>query len=267
MSRPRRILLTNDDGIGAPGLTALRDALGALGEVTVVAPSRELSGCAHSITLRVPVLIEEQVDERTYVLSGSPADCVKVAVLALLAERPDVVVAGINLGANVGVNVLYSGTVAAALEGAIFGIPAVAVSLLWSPTPDFAAAAGIAAELIEQALAQEGLERVALNVNIPARPVAEIAGVRVAPQCPIELGEAYRDHQESDGRQAYTLTYGDRKPEIPPDSDWALLKAGYVTLTPLRPNLTSEEWLGRLASVPWKLRGTGGAPDRLSGRV
>jgi 5'-nucleotidase len=151
------------------------------------------------------------------------------------------------------VNVLYSGTVAGALEGAIFGIPAAAVSLLWSPKPDFAVAARIAAGLIEQALARGGLERVALNINIPARPLGEIAGVRVTPQCPIELGEAYRDHQESDGRLAYTLTYGERKPEIPPDSDWALLKAGYVTLTPLRPNLTDDDRLSRLASVPWEL--------------
>jgi 5'-nucleotidase len=221
--------------------------------VTVVAPSRELSGCAHSISLKVPVFIEEQMDERTYVLSGSPADCVKVAVLALLPEQPDLVVAGINLGANVGVNVLYSGTVAAALEGAIFGIPSAAVSLLWSPEPDFSAAAHIATNLIGQMLQAGAPERVALNINIPARAAKDVLGVRVAPQCPIELGEAYRNHTESDGRSAYTLTYGERKPVIPPESDWALLRAGCVTLTPLRPNLTSEEWLGRLSAMDWQV--------------
>ena len=253
MSDSRRILLTNDDGIDAPGLAALRQALEGVGEVTVVAPSRQLSGCAHSISLNVPVVVEEQVDARTYVLSGSPADCVKVAVLALLPERPDLVVSGLNLGANVGVNVLYSGTVAAALEGAIFGIAAVAVSLLWSPEPDFAGAAAVAVSIIEQMLQAGAPDRVALNINIPARARGELAGVRVVPQCPIELGEAYRIHTEADGRAAYVLTYGERKPEIPPDSDWALLKAGYVTITPLRPNLTSEEWLQQLGTVDWRL--------------
>lgn len=253
MSAARRILLTNDDGIGAPGLTALRRALARLGEVTVVAPGRELSGCAHSITLRVPVVVEERPDERTYVLSGSPADCVKVAVLALLPQRPDLVVSGINLGANVGVNVLYSGTVAAALEGVIFGIPSVAASLLWSPEPDFRAAAETVLSIIEQMLEMGFPREVALNINIPSWQGRPILGVRVAPQCPIELGEAYRNHTESDGRAAYVLTYGDRKPHIPPESDWALLKQGYVTVTPLRPDLTSREWLRRLASVRWRL--------------
>ena len=253
MSGARRILLTNDDGIGAPGLEALRETLGRLGEVTVVAPSRELSGCAHSITLNVPVVVEERRDEWTYVLSGSPADCVKVAVLALLPERPDLVVSGINLGANVGVNVLYSGTVAAALEGAIFGIPAVAASLLWSPQPDFRAAAHATTTLIEQVLQMGPPERVALNINLPAVGADQVAGVRVAPQCPVELGEAYRNHTEGDGRAAYVLTYGDHKPNIPPDCDWALLKQGYVTVTPLRPDLTSREWLRRLAPVRWQL--------------
>lgn len=253
MKRSMRILLTNDDGIAAPGLSALREALARLGEVTVVAPSRELSGCAHSITLNVPVVVEEQIDERTYVLGGSPADCVKIAVLALLEERPDLVVSGINLGANVGVNVLYSGTVAAALEGAIFDIPSAAVSLLWSSEPNFAVAAAMATDIIEQALTNGLPAGVVLNLNLPARTREEIAGVKVAPQCPIELGEAYRNHTEADGRAAYTLIYGEQKPHIPPDSDWALLRAGYVTITPLRPNLTNEDWLDRLASVDWRL--------------
>ncbi len=253
MSAPRRILLTNDDGIDAPGLSALRKALTRLGEVTVVAPSRQLSGCAHSITLNVPVLIEEQVDEHTYVLSGSPADCVKIAVLALLPERPDLVVSGINLGANVGVNVLYSGTVAGALEGAIFNIPSVAASLQWSAEPDFPAAARMATGIIEQALTDGLPAGVVLNVNVPARAPDEVAGVKVAPQCPIELGEAYRNHTEADGRAAYTLIYGEQKPDLPPDSDWALLVAGYVTITPLRPNLTNEAWLDRLAARDWRL--------------
>lgn len=253
MKRSMRILLTNDDGIAAPGLSALREALARLGEVTVVAPSRELSGCAHSITLNVPVVVEEQIDERTYVLGGSPADCVKIAVLALLGERPDLVVSGINLGANVGVNVLYSGTVAAALEGAIFDIPSVAVSLLWSSEPNFTVAAAMATDIIEQALTNGLPAGVVLNLNLQAKTAKEIAGVKVAPQCPIELGEAYRNHTEADGRAAYTLIYGEQKPHIPPDSDWALLQAGYVTITPLRPNLTNEDWLDRLASVDWRL--------------
>jgi len=252
MSGPRRILLTNDDGIDAPGLAALREALASLGEVTVVAPSRELSGCAHSITLHVPVFVEKQVAEHTFVLSGSPADCVKIAVLALLPERPDLVVSGINLGANVGVNVLYSGTVAGALEGAIFGIPSVAVSLLWSREPNFRGAAGTAVGLIEQFLEAGVRPGVALNINLPA---GDPAGVKVVSQCPLELGEAYRDHVEEDGRVAYTLTYGDKNREIPAESDWAWLKAGYLTVTPLEPSLTSSEWLGKLSGRDWQLPG------------
>src|SRR6266478_4774363 len=153
-----RILLTNDDGVYAPGLRALRAELKKLGEVTVVAPATEQSAVGHSITLLTPLLVQEVLDENNkpmgWAVEGRPADCVKLALLELLPEPPDLVVSGLNAGSNAGINVLYSGTVAAAIEGAFFQRPSVAVSLEYrKPKPlDFRKAAEIAGSVIEQIL-------------------------------------------------------------------------------------------------------------------
>src|SRR5919206_4234402 len=170
-----RFLLTNDDGIYAPGLRALRHDLLKLGEVTVVAPATEQSAAGHSVTLLNPLLVSEVFEDngKTFIgwaVEGRPADCVKLALLELLPDPPDVIISGMNAGSNAGINVLYSGTVAAAIEAAFYHFTAIAVSLeSTKPKPlDFPRAADLARRVIEQILAQQPPEGALFNVNIPS---------------------------------------------------------------------------------------------------
>src|SRR3954454_23137255 len=179
-----RILLTNDDGIYAPGLRALRLELQKLGEVTVVAPATEQSAVGHLITLLTPLLVQEVLDEEQqflgWAVEGRPADCVKLALMELLPQPPDLIVSGLNAGSNAGINVLYSGTVAAAIEGAFFQRTSVAVSLEYSkPKPlDFPRAAELARRVIEQIVAQQPPAGALFNVNIPSFEKGPIRGIR-----------------------------------------------------------------------------------------
>src|SRR5438067_6094379 len=184
-----RILLTNDDGIYAPGLRALRTELLKLGNVTVVAPATEQSAAGHSVTLVTPLLVTEvfEDDGKSFVgwaVEGRPADCVKLALLELLPESPDLVVSGLNAGANAGINVLYSGTVAAAIEGAFFRQVSVACSQEYTKAtpPDFAAGAALARHVIEQILAHRPLPGSLFNVNLPSPERGPVRGVRAVPQ-------------------------------------------------------------------------------------
>src|SRR6202795_3392238 len=169
-----RILLTNDDGVYAPGLRALRTELKKIGDVTVVAPAGEQSAVGHSITLLTPLLVQEVVDEENrpmgWAVEGRPADCVKLALLELLPWSPDLVVSGLNAGSNAGINVLYSGTVAAAIEGAFFKHISIAVSLEYTkPKPlDFPRAAELARKVVEQILAHRPDKGTLFNVNVPS---------------------------------------------------------------------------------------------------
>src|SRR5215218_9251820 len=171
--RVMRILLTNDDGIYAPGLRALRKELLELGSVTVVAPATEQSAAGHSVTLLTPLLVNEVFEEdgKTFVgwaVEGRPADCVKLALLELLREPPDVIISGMNAGSNAGFNVLYSGTVAAAIEGAFYRHTAIAVSLEYDKKIyDFPTAATYARQVIEQILARNPTRGSLFNVNLP----------------------------------------------------------------------------------------------------
>src|SRR5438309_11508347 len=192
-----RILLTNDDGVYAPGLRALRAELKKLGEVTVVAPATEQSAVGHSITLLTPLLVQEVLDENNesmgWAVEGRPADCVKLALLELLKEPPDVVISGLNAGSNAGINVLYSGTVAAAIEGAFFRKTSIAVSLE-STKPKhlaFARAAEAARGVIEQILAHPVAAGSLFNVNIPSLEKGPIKGIRVVPQNVAAYTETY----------------------------------------------------------------------------
>ena len=168
-----KILLTNDDGIYAPGLAAMERQLQHLGDVTVAAPLTEQSGVGHSITYLKPLMAREMFDEqgrrRGWAVEGSPADCVKLAICALLPERPDLVVSGINSGLNAGINVLYSGTVAAAIEGAFFGTTSVAVSLEFHEAARYDLAAELAMGVIEKMLAQDESTHHLYNLNIPMK--------------------------------------------------------------------------------------------------
>ena len=183
-----RILLTNDDGVYAPGLRALRLELKKLGQVTVVAPAGKQSAVGHSITLLTPLLVQEVLDEHNqpmgWAVEGRPADCVKLALMELLPQPPDLIVSGLNAGSNAGINVLYSGTVAAAIEGAFFQRTSIAVSLEYSkPKPlDFPRAADLARRVIEQIVAQKPATGSLFNVNIPSFEKGPIRGVRTVPQ-------------------------------------------------------------------------------------
>src|SRR5688572_6225578 len=170
-----RILLTNDDGIYAPGLKALRKELQEIGDVTVAAPATEQSAAGHSVTLYAPLLITEvfEDDAKTFIgwaVEGRPADCVKLAILELLAEPPDLIVSGLNAGSNAGINVQYSGTVAAAIEGSFFQITSVAVSLEYTrPRPlNFPQAAAVTRDVLEQLLANQPPRGTLFNINIPS---------------------------------------------------------------------------------------------------
>src|SRR5450631_1441083 len=192
-----RILLTNDDGVYAPGLRALRKELQKLGEVTVVAPVGEQSAVGHSITLLTPLIVQEVVDEDQkpmgWAVEGRPADCVKLALLELLKDPPDLIVSGLNAGSNAGINVLYSGTVAAAFEGAFFGLTSIAVSLEYTkPKPlDFPQAASLARQTIEQIMAHQPAKGTMFNVNIPSLDRGPVRGIRTVPQNAVPYLETF----------------------------------------------------------------------------
>jgi len=242
-----RILATNDDGILAPGLLAMRRALADLGEVTVVAPTTAQSAVGHGITLVDPIRCH-RMDLGDgcagYAVEGRPADCVKLAVLELLRERPDLVVSGVNLGANVGINVLYSGTVAAAVEGAFYGIPSVAVSLEDADVVDFDGAARIARRLIDRFLAAGGGRPILLNVNVPDLSGRPPKGVRVVPQSMKGFAEGWERRLDPRGRTYYWMIGAQGAEDEGIDSDVAALADGYVTVTPLRFDLTDAQAMG-----------------------
>jgi len=249
-----RILLTNDDGIYAPGIAALKAELAALGEVTVVAPEAERSAAGHSITLDRPLRVHDVYVGEVflgYACDGSPADCVKLGVKEVLQTAPDLVVSGINLGANVGINVLYSGTVAAALEGAILSVTSVAVSLESSKKPDFTPAANIAREVIVQILERRPPTGSLFNLNVPARPCADIKGVVVAPQSTVSYDDGFEVRTDPRGAKYFWMTGELDRREVSPDTDTALLADGYVTLTPLTYDLTDRRLLAQAAA--WRI--------------
>ncbi len=237
-----RILLTNDDGVKAQGLGAAADVLADLGQVTLVAPDMERSGVAHSISLAQPLRIRRVYHGEAffgYAVSGSPVDCVKLACSEVLDAPPDLLVSGINLGPNAAINVLYSGTVAAAIEGAMLGIPAVAFSLDETERPDFDEAALVARQVLQSVL-QDGVpEHTLLNVNIPGIPRSQIKGIRVTHQSRTGYGEMYEKRQDPWKRSYYWITGQlNRDYEQEPESDLRALRSGYVSVTPLHYDLT-----------------------------
>src|SRR5437764_8170763 len=255
-----RILLTNDDGIYAPGLRALRKELQKLGEVVVVAPAAEQSAVGHSITLLMPLLVQEILDEGNqplgWAVEGRPADCVKLALMELLPEPPDLIVSGLNAGSNAGINVLYSGTVAAAIEGAFFQRPSVAVSLEYTkPKPlDFPRAAELARKVIEQILRHSLAGNSLFNVNIPSLDKGPIRGVRVVPQNVAPYVEKYDRRVDPRGRIYFWSGPDFSCPEPHPDTDVTAMAEGYITVTPLQFNLTHHALLEQMKGWDWGLK-------------
>jgi len=257
-----KILLTNDDGIYAPGLQALEHQLRKLGSVEVVAPLTEQSGVGHAITYLTPLMAREMFDgprRRGWAVEGSPADCVKLAISELCRPRPQLVVSGINSGQNAGINVLYSGTVAAAIEGAFFGITSIAVSLEFDEEARYDAAAKLAAPIIAQILAQKDDEPQLYNLNIPQAALEKPAEVRVVPMAIAPWGETFERRNDPRGRPYYWATGKQPVPATDEATDLSELRAGHITLTPLDFDMTRRDKLPQMRR--WQLGANTAAPS------
>jgi len=245
------ILLTNDDGIFAPGLAAIYKKLIRLGRVSIVAPAESKSGASHSITLEP--LMCDKVDLMGkfagYSVSGSPADCVKLGIMELTTKPIDLVVSGINHGANVGVNVYYSGTVAAAMEAAFFSIPSVALSVVYEEDTDFDAAAEYGFAVIEKLL-HLGPGSV-INVNVPMLSKGKPKGVKVVAQSTSGYHEHYVSRQNERGQMVYQLGGGDHRDEKTASTDTIALIDGFITVTALHFDMTDHKGNQTLEQISW----------------
>ena len=236
-----KILISNDDGVAAPGIIALNEALSKFADTTVVAPDRNRSGASSSLTLENPIRIKN-VAKGVHAITGTPADCVLIARQLFFDDTPpDLVVCGINMGANLGDDVIYSGTVAGAIEGCFMGVPAIALSLVDARRDYIPGAAKIAAEIISKGIPQLVGKNQILNVNIPNLPYEEIKGFRITNQ-----GHRHRDNAvlidaDPRGRPIYWIG------PVPPGNtkavgtDFEAIEAGYVSITPLSVDLTSHD--------------------------
>ncbi len=244
-----RILLTNDDGVLAPGLLAMYRTLRELGRVSVVAPDSAQSAVAHAITVQAPLVMRRvhvQDELFGYAVDGRPADCVKLALRELLDEQPDLVISGINDGANVGINVLYSGTVAAAAEGAFFGVPSIAVSLEHGRELDFERAAGVAYRVIDRVLDRGLAPGQLINLNIPALGKERPRGLKVVPQSTQAMEDRYERQARPDGGDCYWLQGDFADPAGQVDTDLHAIRDGYVAITPLHFDMTHAEQLEQM---------------------
>lgn len=249
MPRPL-ILLSNDDGVSAPGLAALAEALEDVAEVVIAAPDRERSATSHSISLDRPLRVDE-LRPGVFSIDGTPVDCVYLALLHLVPRRPALVVSGINHGYNLGSDVFYSGTVAAALEGAIRGVPGVALSLERKNPQDFSPAAAFARALVGEALARGDSALppgCLLNVNLPAGPLAGFQMTCLGRRVYRDQVEVRRDLR---GRSYYWIGGPEDRAEDIPGSDCTAVHAGYASITPLALDLTHRPFLEQLGE--WKV--------------
>ncbi|MBN2137800.1 MAG: 5'/3'-nucleotidase SurE [Sedimentisphaerales bacterium] len=249
-----RILLANDDGIFAPGLAAIYKKLTTIADVTVAAPDTSRSGAGHSITFRRP-LVATKVDINGlftgYSVQGSPADCVKLASMQLCEEPIDLLVSGINNGANVGINVYYSGTIGAAMEGAFLGIPSVAMSLAVEGPDmpgDFDKAAVHCLQILKKLMPVKN--GTVININIPQLSRGEPKGVRVVPQSNTGFNESYRRSTNEQGQTVFQLT-GDHHVIDGTETDTTSLEEGYITITALAPDMTDHSRTRELGEIDW----------------
>lgn len=238
------ILVTNDDGVSAPGLRALVEAMTKIGNVVLVAPDKPQSGMGHAITIGDPLRIEKvhlfgQIE--AYQCSGTPVDCVKLAKDKILHRNPDLCVSGVNHGSNSSINVIYSGTMSAALEACIEGIPAIGFSLLdYTFEADFTAAKHYAT-IVTRGLLKNGLpEGTLLNVNFPRLPVDEIKGIKVCRQANAKWEEDYDERVDPRGHKYYWLTGKFRNHDHGDDTDEWALRQGYVSVVPVQFDLTAR---------------------------
>jgi 5'-nucleotidase len=242
-----KVLISNDDGIFANGLQTLAERLSRQYEVYVVAPDRERSAMGHALTLHQPLRIDEVSLDfpvvKAYAVSGTPSDCVKIALNALLDLRPDVVVSGINHGPNLGGDVLYSGTVSAALEGAIYGVPSVAVSLLngYEKSADFSHAAEFIATYLPRVVEAGLPDQSILNVNFPAVSLNFVSGVKLTTLGTRMYTDTYEKRLDPRGQVYYWLAGELVKTGQPPDSDIQAIRDNMISVTPVKIDLTNYE--------------------------
>ncbi len=255
MEKKHLILITNDDGIYAPGILKLKEALLDLGEVFVVAPLVEKSAVGHAITLSDPLrVIEVERDGNFfgYAVNGTPADCVKLGGRCLLPRKPDIVVSGINQGPNTATNIIYSGTVSAAAEGTIMGIPSVAVSIASFTKPEFDFAARFTRELAEKVLEKGLPEGTLLNVNVPAVAEDQIQGVVVTKQGKGRYEEAFDKRIDPNNRVYYWLTGKRMILDNGNDIDDLVVMQNKVSITPIHYDLTNYKFIQELKK--WDIR-------------
>ncbi len=254
----KRILLTNDDGIYSPGISALYKKIEPLGEVTVVAPDAERSAQGHAITLSVPLRVNEARREGKffgYAISGTPADCVKIALMSIMKKKkPDLIISGVNRGPNLGVNVLYSGTVSGATEGAILGVPSFAVSLASFKWENFQAALDFSQKLAKMMLRKELPVNTLLNVNVPALSRSKIKGVKITRQGMSTFYKEGYDRREDPNKRVYYWLCSN-KAGVTGDElvDAVAVRDGYISITPLHYDMTDYKDFEILSDAREKL--------------
>lgn len=242
------ILVSNDDGIRAAGIRALEAALASLGDVWVVAPDREQSAASHSLSLHRPLRVEK-LDDRHFAVDGTPTDAVNLAINGIMPKRPDLVVSGINHGANLGDDITYSGTVSAAIEGTLLNVPSIAVSLVIRNGLHFEVAAQFAAGLAKAA-AQRGLPAdTLLNVNVPALPREEIRGYVVTRMGKRRYGDAIVEKLDPRGKKYYWIG-GEDLGFIPAEgTDFTAVESGYISITPLHLDMTNYASIAQVSEL------------------
>ena len=240
------ILVTNDDGYRSDGIRTLAEALAAIGEPTVVAPIEEASAIGHALTLRRPLRLE-RIADRIYGVDGTPTDCVNIAITQVLKRLPDLIVSGINKGWNLGDDVTYSGTVAGALEGALLGVPSIAVSLRATTGDyDFSHAAHAAATLAEMILARPLPARTFLNINVPK---GQPKGYRVTVQATRNHITSVAERHDPKGRSYFWIEEGQDEWQPHDLSDYQAVRDGFVSVTPLHPDLTAHAALSAVEDL------------------
>ena len=247
VARNMHILISNDDGYQSRGIRALADALATIATVRVVAPDRDRSGASNSLTLDSPIRARADANGYTCV-DGTPTDCVHLAITGLLDQEPDMVVAGINAGSNLGDDVLYSGTVAAAMEGRFLGLPALAISLAGDRPSHYDTAARVALELVQRVTSGTLPADTILNVNVPDLPWEQLRGMQAT-----RLGHRHKSEpvvkmNDPRGRTVYWVGPAGSEQDAGPGTDFHAVRSGYVSITPLDVDLTRYAAMDKLAS-------------------
>lgn len=252
MERPL-ILVTNDDGITAPGVRNLVNFMNEIGEVIVVAPNSPQSGKGHAITINSTLSFEEvnmEGPQHDFSCSGTPVDCVKMALDKILTRRPDIVVSGINHGANSSINVIYSGTMSAAVEAGVEGIPAIGFSLLdFSWDADFSQAKEYIQTIVRNTLKSPMPKGVVLNVNIPKLKKEEIKGIKICKQANAKWEESFDERVSPHGKKYYWLTGYFNNMDQSEDADETALANGYISIVPVKFDLTAYEYINQLQEL------------------